>query len=196
MGGVPAVLNAFPTRAIWDNAATGNNDARANALKAIRQQHILPRIAHAGDNIQMGSATFWTAVWPPSHGPRARLDSVVYRLDFGATRIVFEGASRPDGEQYLIADKGNTLGCDDGGCTDLIWQAADGGAEGGTTPEMLRLAAPAVLVVSCSAQKPPAPGVLRHVQASGAALWRTDTQGTVIVLTDGHGTPTVTSAHL
>lgn len=196
LGGVPAILNAFPTVAVWDNAATGNNEARRSALEAIRRRHIPSRTVQAGDNIQIGGATFWTAVWPPAHDPRNRLDSIVYRLNFGETRFLFEGPSRPDGEQYLMAAKGDTLGCDDGGCTDLILQAPAGGADGGTTPELLRMAAPSVIVVSCSAQKPPSPGVLRHVQASGAALWRTDTQGTVVVLTDGRGTPTLVSVRL
>lgn len=196
VGGVPAVLDAFPARAVWSNGTQGGGAAWRAALEAIGQHRVPLQTKYAGDHIQIGAATFWAAVWPPAQGPRAHQDSLVYQLDFGTTRVLFAGASRPEGEAFLTANRGAGLGCDDGTCTDLVLQAAAGGAEGGTSAELLRQAAPNVAVVSCGAGSPPAPGVLHRLQAAGAALWRTDTQGTVLVLTDGRSAPTVTAAHL
>ena len=196
VGGVPAVLAAFPARAVWSTGAQGGGQAWRAALEAIGQHRVPLQTRYAGDHIQIGGATFWAAVWPPAQGPRAHRDSVAYQMDFGTTRLLFAGALRPEGEAFLVANRGNALGCDDGTCTDLVLQATAGGAEGGTSAELLRQAAPSVVVASCGASSPPAPGVLHRLGAAGAAVWRTDTQGTVLVVTDGRSAPTVTSAHL
>lgn len=196
LGGVPAVLDAFPTRAAWVTGAQSGGAARVAALEAIGRHRVPARTVYAGDHLQIGAATFWAALWPPATGPRAHLDSVVYELNFGATRFVFAGPARAEEEAFLISARGEAMGCDDGSCTDLVLQAAAGGADGTASDELLTQAAPALVVVSCSAQNPPAPGVLHRLGASGAALWRTDTQGTVIVLTDGREAPTVTAARL
>ncbi len=196
IGGVPAVLAAFPVRAVWSTGAEGGSQAWQEALEAVGQHRVPLQTKYAGDHIQIGKATFWAAVWPPAQGARAHRDNLVYQLDFGTTRILFAGASRPEGEAFLVANRGAALGCDDGSCTDLVLQATAGGAEGGTNAELLRQAAPSVVVASCGAGSPPAPGVLHRLGAAGAALWRTDTQGTVLVTTDGRSAPTVTSAHL
>ncbi len=196
VGGVPAVLDAFPVRAVWSTGVPSGGEAWRAALEAVGRHRIPLQTKYAGDHIQIGGATFWAAVWPPAQGPRAHRDSVVYQLDFGTTRMLFAGASGPQGEAFLTAGRGETLGCDSGACTDLVLQATAGGAEGGTGAELLRQAAPAVVVASCGAGSPPAPGVLHRLQAAGAALWRTDTQGTVLVSTDGRSAPTVTAMHL
>ncbi len=196
VGGVPAVLNAFPVRAVWSTGAQGGGAAWRAALEAVGQHRLPLQTKYAGDHIQIGGGTFWAAVWPPAQGPRAHRDSLVYQLDFGTTRVLFAGASGPDGEAFLTANRGGALGCDDGSCTDLVLQATAGGAEGGTSAELLRQAAPSVVVASCGAGSPPAPGVLHRLQAAGAALWRTDTQGTVLIVTDGRSAPTVTAMHL
>lgn len=196
VGGVPAVLGAFPTRAVWSTGRAGGGEAWRAALEAIAQQRIPVQTKYAGDHIQIGGATFWAAVWPPAQGPRAHRDSVVYQWDFGTTRVLLAGASQPDGEAFLVASRGEALGCDEGACTDLILQATAGGAGGGTSAELLRLAAPSVVVASCGAGAPPAPTVLHRLGAAGAAVWRTDTQGTVLVQTDGRTSPTVTAVHL
>lgn len=196
VGGVPAVLTAFPTRAVWSVGAQGGGEAWRAALEAVGQHRVPLQTKYAGDHIQIGAATFLAAVWPPAQGARAHRDNLMYQLDFGTTRMLFAGAARPDGEAFLVANKGDKLGCDDGSCTDLVLQATAGGADGGTSAELLRQAAPTVVVASCAAPSPPAPPVLHRLGAAGAALWRTDTQGTVLILTDGRSAPTVTAAHL
>ena len=43
---------------------------------------------------------------------------------------------------------------------------------------------------------PPGAGTLHRLQAAGAGIWRTDTQGAITVFSDGHGPPTVTAARM
>ena len=69
-------------------------------------------------------------------------------------------------------------------------------AEGSPSPEMLRRATPAVAVISCGPGSPPTQETLHRLRAAGAAVWQTDTQGTVTVTANGRVPPAVTAAHM
>jgi competence protein ComEC len=196
IGGVPAIVAAFPVRLVWDNPGEGRGMARQAALEAIRRRHIDSRIVHAGDTLQIGSNTYWSAVWPPEHGPRAHIDGLVCRLDYGSTRFLFEGPVPGATENYLVAQDGDSLGCADNSlqgsepdCTDLVVQAPGAGSNDGTSAEFLKLAEPALEIISCGRTETPDPQTLERLESAGTEVWRTDRQGTVTVWTDGHSPP-------
>lgn len=192
VGGVPAVLAAFPVSEAWNNSVADGGAAQLAALEAIRRQHIYGQVVvHAGKKLQIGDATFWSVLWPPEHGPRARRDSLICQMDFGATRFVFAGAASGEGAGALVAEA-DAPGCDTR-CSDLVLQIPEGGAAAGVPPEILRRIAPSVAVISCSAQTPPAPLALHRLQAAGAEVHETDTMGTIIVAADGRSAPTITA---
>lgn len=193
LGGVPAVLAAFPVGEAWDNAVAGGGEARRLALEAMRRRHIYGHVVQAGKKRQIDGATSWAVLWPPEHGPRARQDALICRMDFGATRFVFAGAATGEGAGALVAEDDDGPACDTG-CSDLILQIPEGGATAGTAPEVLRRMAPSVAVISSGAQ--PAPLTLHRLQAAGAEVHETDTMGTIFVATDGHGAPTITAMRL
>lgn len=196
IGGVPAVLAAFPVSEAWNNAVTGGSAAQLAALEAIRRQHIYRQVVvHAGKKLQIGDSTFWSVLWPPEHGPRARRDALICQLDFGTTRFVFAGASSGEGAGALAAEDEDGPACD-AQCSDLVLQIPGGGAAAGTSPEILRRMAPTVAVLSCSVQTPPSPLTLHRLQAAGAEVRETDTMGTIIVATDGRSAPTIAAIRL
>ena len=73
---------------------------------------------------------------------------------------------------------------------------AAGGADSATSAELLRRATPSVAVISSGADAPPGAWTLHRLQAAGAGIWRTDTQGAITVFSDGRGTPVVTAARM
>jgi competence protein ComEC len=196
IGGVPALADAFPIHQVWESADDSPNAARRAALEAIRHHAIPLRVVQAGDNLQVGAATFWKVLWPPEHGPAARRDSLILEMDYGRTRFLFAGTAGERAEDDLVADLGEKLGCTKQ-YGDLILQAPRGGADNGTSAELLRNAAPSVAVISGSGgPNDPARATLHRLEVAGVDIRRTDTMGTVIVLTDGHSMPTVTAEHL
>ena len=195
VGGVPAVLAAFPVSQAWDNTVADGGAAQVAALEAMRRQHTDCQIVHAGKKIQIGDAMFWSVLWPQEHGPSARRDALICRMDFGATRFVFAGAASGEGAGALVAEDDDGPGCDTQ-CSDLVLQIPEGGDAAGASPEMLRRVAPSVAVISCGALTPPAPLALHRLQAAGAEVRETDTMGTIIVATDGRGAPTIAAIRL
>ncbi len=195
IGGVPALLSSgVHVTQIWDNAVSNTGGVRRSALEAIRRRHIPSSTASGGDTIQVGEMLFVTALWPPGSGVAERRDPLVCRINYGSTAFIFEGAATAVAERDLIGQAGKPLECT-GPCSDLVLQVATH-AEGSPAPELLRRAAPAVAVISCEASNVPSPAVLHRLQAAGAAVWRTDTQGTITVTANGRVSPVITADHL
>ncbi len=197
IGGVPALLGSgIGVSQVWDNPVADAGQPRRDALEAIRRHipHIPSSTANGGDAIQVGQMLFVSAVWPPPAGPASRRDPLVCRINYGGTAFLFEAAATPEAERDLISQAGRQVECT-GACTDMILQVA-ARAEGSPSPEMLRRATPAVAVIPCGPGSPPAPETLHRLRAAGAAVWQTDTQGTVTVTANGRVPPAVTAAHM
>ena len=189
LGGVPALLDSgVDVSRIWDNAVPEISDARRAALEAIRRHR--PRIpsqtVSGGDVIQIGERMSVSAVWPPDSGAASRRDPLICRVNYGSTAFVFEGAASTVAETALISQAAPRIECT-GACTDLVLQTA-AEADGPPSAEMLRRATPTVSVLTGRTDGGPPPTLLRRLRAAGAALWQTDTQGTITVTTDGRGT--------
>lgn len=195
IGGVPALLSSgLHVTQVWDNSVSGTSGVRRDALEAIRRRHIPSSTASGGDTIQVGEMLFVTALWPPGSGPAARRDPLVCRINYGCTAFVFEGAATAEAERDLIGQVGAPLECS-GPCTDLVLQVATH-AEGSPAPELLRRSGPAAAIFSSGPGNAPALAVLHRLQAAGAAVWRTDTQGAVTVTANGRVSPVITAEHL
>ncbi|MGI4791595.1 MAG: ComEC/Rec2 family competence protein [Janthinobacterium lividum] len=195
VGGIPALLGSgIYVSQVWDDAVADTGEARRAALEAIRQRHIPSSVAGAGDTIQIGQRLFISALWPPETGDASRRDPLLCRINYGSTAFLLEAPATAEAERDLISQAGSQLECS-GACTDLVLQAATH-AEGSPSPEMLRRAAPAIVVLSHSADNPPDQALLQSLQAAGAAVWRTDTQGTITVTAGGRVSPSVTATHL
>jgi competence protein ComEC len=195
IGGVPALLGSQITVSrIWDNAVADSGPARREALAAIRQRHIVSSTANGGDTIQVGEMLFVSAIWPPDKGTAAQRDPLVCRINYGESAFLFEAASTSNAERDLVSQAWPQIECT-GPCVDMIVQTA-ARAEGTPSSEMLRRAAPAVAVISCGPNSQPAQSTLHRLQAAGAAVWRTDTQGTITITANGRVAPVVTAARL
>ena len=194
-GGVPALIGSgIPISQVWDNAVPDAGEARRAALEAIRRHHIPSSIASAGDTIQVGARLFISALWPPGTGDPSRRDPLLCRINYGTTAFLLEAAATAQAERDLISQAGPQIECT-GACTDLALQAATH-AEGSPSPELLRRATPALVILSCSPDNPPEQATLHRLEAAGAAVWRTDTQGTITVTAGGRVSPSVTAARL
>ncbi len=197
IGGVPALLESgVGVSQVWDNPVADTGAARRDALEAIRRHipHIPSSTANGGDTIQVGQMLFVSAIWPPDTGPASRRDPLVCRINYGGTAFLFEASATAEAERDLVSQAGPQIECT-GACTDMILQTA-ARAEGSPSSEMLRRATPAVAVISCGPGSPPALATLHRLQAAGAAVWQTDTQGTITVTANGRVSPSVTAAHM
>lgn len=195
VGGVPALLEgSVSVSQVWDNSVADTGETRRSALEAIRRHHVPSSVAGADDTIQIGSRLFLSAIWPPGTGDASRRDPLLCRINYGSTAFLLEAPATRQTERDLISQAGPQLACA-GACTDLVLQAASH-AEGSPSAEMLRRATPSVVIFSCSPDSAPDEATLHRLQAAGAEVWRTDTQGTITVTAGGRVSPTITASRL
>lgn len=194
-GGVAALLaGGVSVSQVWDNSVADTGETRRAALEAIRRRHVPSSVAGAGDTLQIGSRLFISALWPPDAGAPFRRDPLLCRINYGSTAFLLEAPASAQTERDLVSQAGPQIECR-GACTDLVLQAA-AQAEGSPSAEMLRRATPAIVVLSCSPASAPDQATLHALEAAGAAVWRTDTQGTITVTAGGRVSPTVTASRL
>ncbi|MEX2325841.1 MAG: hypothetical protein WD553_03520, partial [Gemmatimonadaceae bacterium] len=103
------------------------------------------------------------------------------RVRFGAVRFLLVGDAEKELEQWLVANDSLDLRAD-------VLKVAHHGSSTSTTERFLSATKPRVALISVgkdNSYRHPSPAVVERLERSGAAVYRTDQLGTVVVSTDG-----------
>jgi competence protein ComEC len=114
-------------------------------------------------------------------------DALALRIDYGLVSFLLASDITAATEASLL-DAGAPLRA-------TVLKVAHHGSRGSSTPEFLRAVSPRVAVISVGPRNPyghPSPETLARLDTVGAAVYRTDRDGAVILETDGR-TLTVTA---
>ena len=139
--------------------------------------------SEVGDTYQIGDASFEVlAPLDVSKVKEINDYSIVIRLDYGETSFLFTGDAESVSEsemlnQYTAAD----LGAD-------VLKVSHHGSSTSSTQRFLDLVDPDYAVISCGVDNSygrPHSAVIDRLHARKLALFRTDTQGTIVLKTDG-----------
>lgn len=187
-GGIPEVLEALPAARFWESPvrANGFRSAFRPALEQALAQRRVPREEvwrGAKLALEEGLTLEVLAPIPPwfttprKDAPNA--DSLVIRLTHGRTRLLLMGDATRETERRLL-EQGTDLACD-------VLKVGHHGIDGSTTAELLSAAKPRVAVICCAPGSPsvPSPAVLARLEAAGAAWYRTDRNGTIVLRSTG-----------
>jgi competence protein ComEC len=158
-------------------------------LKEARARGI--RIVHevSGNRFDWDGIT-GNVLWPADLTPvneASNDDSLVLRLEDGSIRFLLSGDIQKKVEQRLVAQHAEIT-------ADFL-KVPHHGSKTSSTPDFVGAVAPKVAVVSAGEANPfghPAPGTIERYAQAGVHLLRTDRDGIVTALTDGH-TLTVTT---
>ena len=124
-----------------------------------------------------------TALHPPGPGPpawRGNDGSLVLRVEWGLASLVLTGDAGVRVERDLLDDR-LPLGAP-------LLKVGHHGSRHGTSSAFVTAVAPRLALVSAGARNPfghPHPEVLGRLDAAGAAIYRTDADGAVEVISDG-----------
>ncbi|MGH9747330.1 MAG: DNA internalization-related competence protein ComEC/Rec2 [Candidatus Acidiferrales bacterium] len=188
LDGLFSVLQNFRVRELWIG-----RDEETTAFKALlaeaHAQHI--RIVREVN----GSQFNWGGVrgdvlWPADPTPVSEAsndDSLVVRLEDGSVRFLLPGDIQKKVEQQLVAEHADIA-------ADFL-KVPHHGSKTSSTPDFVAAVAPKIAVVSAGEANPfghPAESTVERYAQAGVRLLRTDRDGAVTALTDGH-TLTVTT---
>ncbi|HYN63512.1 MAG TPA: ComEC/Rec2 family competence protein, partial [Candidatus Limnocylindrales bacterium] len=160
---------------------------------AQRERGVTFRLARAGDVIPLGPAARLVVIYPTDDDAAAPLldgdvnnGSVVMLLESGDFRALLTGDAEAPVEAQLL-DRG-LLGPVD------VLKVGHHGSESGTTPEMLAVLRPRTAIISCGTDNEyghPHPTTLEHLaEVPGLTIHRTDLEGTIEMVADGHSITT------
>lgn len=181
IGGLYSVLQNFEVGQLW----VGWNDPRpafARLLDEARSRGI--RVVHVdeGEGFDLGRARA-DVLWPPAGGAGESPNDncVVLRLSDGQSHFLLTGDIERPAEDGMIADR-EPLASE-------FLKVPHHGSKTSSTASFLAAVEPRVAVVSVGASNPfghPARAVVARYQDDGIRLLRTDRDGAVTILADGH----------
>jgi beta-lactamase superfamily II metal-dependent hydrolase len=154
-------------------------------LETLQERHVMVMIAQRGRTIDLGAGALITLLSPPDPPiRRSRSDvnanSVVVRLDYGTTGILFAADAEPQTERWLLAS--------DAQLPAQVLKVAHHGGRYSSTPRFLSAVAPQAAVISVGVVNEhghPTPEAIARLEQQHARVYRTDQDGTVTVETDG-----------
>ncbi|HEX8924368.1 MAG TPA: MBL fold metallo-hydrolase, partial [Terriglobales bacterium] len=181
MGGMAAILRNFHPNQLW----VGNNPstpAYEALLQEARRVHTSVRQLRAGDSQQLGLATIRIlapfANYRPGSDP-ANNDSLVLRVQFGATSVPLEGDAEEPIENRMLSEPD---------LQSTLLKVGHHGSVTSTSARFLARVMPQWAVISCGVNNHyghPRPEVLRELQDAHVHTFSTDANGGVCFALDG-----------
>jgi competence protein ComEC len=186
VGGLYAVLENFKVGQLW----LGREEA-ASALERLKKsaenhhaplKHELRGQRFDWDGVQV--EFLWPQTPPEEVAPSAKNnDSLVVRLQYKERSILLPGDAEKQVEYTILSEPDAAeLHAD-------VLKVGHHGSKNSTMPEFLKKVAPEVAIISAGEENPyghPSPELLERLRESGARILRTDRDGAIQVLTDGH----------
>jgi competence protein ComEC len=190
LDGLHSVIQNFRVGELWIGRDEETH-AFENLLKEAREHGV--RVVHEVS----GSKFDWDGVtgdvlWPADPTPvneASNDDSLVLRLEDGGVRFLLAGDIQKKVEQRLVRE--------DAEITADFLKVPHHGSKTSSTPDFVAAVAPKVAVISAGEANPfghPAPGTVERYAQAGVRLLRTDRDGVVTALTDGHALTVTTFA--
>ncbi len=183
MGGMVAVMKNFRPRELWVGAV-GESPEWQQVRKAARDLGITIRPLQQGDPFSYGGTTLQVlaplADYIPTATPQNN-DSLVMRVEFGSTSFLLTGDMEKKIEEQLYA-RGLLRPAD-------VLKVGHHGSRTSSTPDLLNAVHPVFGLISVGYENTyghPHPLTLDALREHHATVYRTDEQGLVRVISDGH----------
>lgn len=192
IGEMRDVLRAFKVHEFWDSGFNHPTKTYGDLLQEIKDERIKFATPKRGDLRKFGDVLLEVLNpddSPPGDNPNNA--SIVVRLSFGEKKLLFTG----DAEDYEASTKASAweemLELEKDKLHADLLKAAHHGSSNGTTREVLDAVRPSIVTISCAAGNDyhhPHPRVMRMLEQDriGINLCRTDLEGTITAVCDGH----------
>ncbi len=188
VGGMPAVLDAMAVARFVDPVLPTTNRSYLETLRRVRELGIPAQRAERGSVLSLGNSVQAHILWPErpflseSDGTVSdNENSVVLLIEHGDVRVLVPGDLERRGEAVLVQRDGERLRAH-------ILVAGHHGSRTSSSEAFLRVVQPEVVLISVGRSNPyghPHPEVLQRLREIGADVYRTDSDGTIVVESSG-----------
>lgn len=175
IGGMAAVLEAFPTDVLYLPAQTALTGTYTAMLDAAEQTATSVEVPRPGQVLRLGTDASLTFLGPSPNDTFDNLNnySILSLLDAGDFRVLFTGDAEAEAEAAVLAS-GADLSCD-------VLKAGHHGSDTSSTDAFLDAAHPEIAVISCGKYNEyghPHPETLSRFAAHGISVHITADAGT------------------
>jgi len=185
VGGMASVIDTVSVGKVFSTGVPWNIPAYDRFVEAIRANDIPHETLRAGDRLLLDDEVTVEALHPTQEDvDRYEKDpnntSIVLRITYREVSVLLTGDIESVVERHLI-ERGVLLEAD-------VLKVPHNGSANSSLPEFLDAVQPYVAVLPVGRNNPfgfPSPALLGRYRDAGITLLRTDTEGTVIVETDG-----------
>ncbi len=182
VGGAAFVLRRIPTDVVIEPGELYDDPAYAGFLEAVAQTGVPWKAGRAGAAFVLDGVRFTLlhpdTTWTDWHADLNE-DSIVLKVEYGAFSALLAGDAGLAAEARLAGHVGRV---------DLL-KVGHHGSRGASGNAWLSELAPRAAVISVGAHNGyghPSPEALERLRRHHADLWRTDQDGTISAVTDGH----------
>ena len=186
LGGLPSLLRAVPVTRVLDNGAPHASDLFAETTRLLDSLGVAHHALAAGDTLALDPSVRIQALSPPPSTREGEDNdaSVVLRLVFGRTSVLFMGDAEAEAEARLVAHYGPLLG------SDVVKVGHHGSATSSTPAFVAAVAARPGTIAVISAGRHnrfgfPDDEVMRRWERHGAQMRVTAREGAVWLRSDG-----------
>ncbi|MEI6306636.1 MAG: ComEC/Rec2 family competence protein, partial [Deltaproteobacteria bacterium] len=190
IGGLPFVTDNFPVGEFWEGAPGGAGKLYERLRTVLNAKAVPVRSLAAGDVLEPSQGIFMTILSPPRMVTKQagediddmgmNEDSLVFRLSFGATSIMFSADTGFPSENRILRRSGNI--------NSTVLKVGHHGSRFSTSELFLNRVAPEIALISAGHGNNfglPSTRIVSLLAKRGIRTYRTDIDGTVELVSDG-----------
>ena len=182
LNGVIGALSRFPVDTLLAPDYETDTKLFQSYQELAGEKGLTPIHPSVGDTYVLGSASF-TVLGPVSIDENdSNNNSLAIRIAYGDTSFLLTGDAGYDEEPAMCSQWGNSL-------SSTVYVAGHHGSGTSSSWELLQNAVPEYVVISCGKDNSyghPHDTTMEKLEAMEIPVFRTDLQGTVSVVSDGH----------
>lgn len=179
IGGLSGALNYASVGTAYCPVTTGTTETFQSFVKYLAQREKQITVPTAGETFALGGAQV-QILGPLRSAEDSNDNSIVLKVNFGATSFLFTGDAKRTEEQDLL-NAGVNL-------QSTVLKVGHHGSDTSTSYPFLRAVAPQYAVISVGAGNSyghPTEAVLSRLRDAGVTTFRTDMQGEITAVSDG-----------
>ena len=184
LGGMPVVMENFKIGKIYDSGKTATTALYKQYLTGVNKRKIPFEIATPGSEIAISKDILLKILAPDKsllEDADTNNSSIVAKLVYGQFSMMLTGDAEKESESIMVKRFGKELKSN-------VLKAAHHGSNTSSSPEFLKALAPEAVVISLAADNDfhhPHPSTINKYKKANMKIYRTDTDGTVQITSDG-----------
>ncbi|NMB79343.1 MAG: MBL fold metallo-hydrolase [Methanomicrobiales archaeon] len=182
IGGMQAVFARFPVEKVLDSATPSSSSLYEKFLDTVDRKNIPYMAAEAGQTIEIDPSLRILVLSPPKGGlgDDINTNSIVLRISYGTVNLLYAGDATSAAESVMLKT-GYAMDAQ-------VLKVGHHGSSGSSNAAFLARVDPDVAVISLARDNPyghPHKETLERLANAGPVVYRTDRDGTILVMSDG-----------